>query len=340
VPAPPKVEVWSRLNAPPACPASSTSCMPFYYLRAARMPSGPNKAQVWMWDYTATAPTTPVATPCENPKAFARIPYPEEPSAPGAACWKLVYDGRPGNAMGCPGDKVRMWDEPGLRARSPSLTTCTLAPVVWQTPGSSDPTDKTASACDNATTLYPGVGDNRYKRHWLTGGEFAYQPDTTPSMVAPIPRGVWLVDGHVTFKGSTPAFGVQGPVTLLSTGNVVVENNTTIRLRPANRDVALLAGRDLKLRGGNSMLLTCGDPTTVLTGCPSAAIMVYEQFSMGSNTHLQGQLVVENAGTCSNEVSGNKAISNTGNGTISVPGLPPIYSPGGATVLSWGESAL
>jgi hypothetical protein len=147
-----------------------------------------------------------------------------------------------------------------------------------------------------------------------------------------------MVDGNVSFASNTPPHPTQPLVTLLATGTVLVDNTSKVHLRPATRDVSLLAGRDLML-GGNTMLLTCGEPTALPPFCPSAAIMVYEQFKMGSNSHLQGQLVVESGGTCSDDVKG-KAISNAGNATISVPAMPPIYSPGGAVVLSWGESSL
>jgi len=119
---------------------------------------------------------------------------------------------------------------------------------------------------------------------------------------------------------------------------VDVNQNTTLSLTPAHRDVALMAGRDLVLKGGNSNLFTCGKPTAMPATCPSAAIMVHEQFKMGSNTHLQGQVVVQNAAECSGSVSG-KAVQSNGNSTISVPAMPPIFSPGGTSVLSWGEGS-
>jgi hypothetical protein len=190
---------------------------------------------------------------------------------------------------------------------------------------------------------------NRYTRDWdvegpAPGGNFnksafTYQPNPNPlPAIIPIPRGVWMVDGNLAFGTSTPPTSLQPPVTVLSTGTVRVDNNSKVFLRPVTRDVSLLAGRDLFL-GGGTMLLTCGEPTPTLTGCPSAAIMVYEQVSLGANSHLQGQLVVESGGKCSEDVEG-KAVSNGGNATISVPAMPPIYSPGGAVVLSWGESSL
>ncbi len=322
IPPPPKVEVWSKLNAPPACLVAP--CIPFYYLRA---DLSTDKAQVHMWNYSVAG--------CEDPQAFSRIHYPNETASPANSCWNLVYDGKTGP---CPGDKVQMKDESSLSNRNPSMTTCTSASTVFLSPGTG--THVYGATCDSPSTLYPEVGDNRYKRHYLTGGMFVYQPTAS----APIPHGVWFVDGDLTFKDDTPAFGStlgtdQLPVTLIVTGDVLVENNTTVRLRPAHRDVALMAGRDLEVKGGNSMLLTCGDPTGPLPSCPSAAIMVHEQFKMGSNSHLQGQLVVQNAATCSGFVTGN-AIDMQGNATISVPALPPISSSSGAAVLSWGESSL
>lgn len=328
IPPPPRVEVWSKLNAPPACTA--IPCIPFYYLRADKYPGTTDKALVYMWNYSAAG--------CSNPQAFARIPYPGEPLSIPAACWKLVYDGN----THCPGDgkKVRIRDDSfttnSLNALNPPDlgSVCGSAPVVWEVNATVAATNP--STCDDATTLYPGVGDYRYWRHYRTGGSVSYKPS---SASAPIPHGVWLVDGNLTFEDSTPDFATQGPVTILATGNVTLDNGTVLSLKPANRDVSLMAGRDLKLGNGNTKLLTCGDPSALPPTCPSAAIMVYEQFSMGSNTHLQGQLVVQNAGTCSNLVTG-KAIETAGNSTISVPALPPISSSSGAAVLSWSESSL
>jgi hypothetical protein len=327
IPPPPKVEVWSKLNAPPACPATSTSCTPFFYLRA---DSITNKPRVYMWRYATAG--------CENPQALSRIYYPGEtfPSpAPSSGCWKLVYDGTTSPCLS--NDKnVKMKDEASLRARDPSMTTsCTdsSSPTIWFSPVSGSPT--TISGCDKDYTLYPGGSNVQYQRHFLTGGQFEYQPSSTPP--APIPSGVWFVDGSLKFSGNTPAS--QGKVTIIATGNVVVKNNTTVLLRPAHRDVALMAGRDLDVEGGNSFLFTCGEPTALPVPCPSAAIMVHEQFKMGNNSHLQGQLVVQSAGKCSTLVTG-KAIDMQGNGTISVPAPPPISSSSGAAVLSWGESSL
>jgi len=335
VPPAPKVEVWSTLNAPPKC-TTDGSCTPFYYLRADKHTGVPgsldtDKAQVFMWDYTA----------CPDPQAFSRIHYPGEigvpltewPLAkallPTGGCWRLVYDG----TSGCPATQVRMKDEPSLRKLTPAMTTActsTSAPIVWDM----NPTAAaTASAgCDSASTLYPDVGADRYKRHYVTGGSVTY------SSGSPIPGGVWLIDGKLTFNADTPDIGAMEPVTVLATGDVFVSNGSTVALKPAHRDVALMAGRDLEVKGGNSDIFTCGKPTALPAVCPSAAIMVYEQFTMGSNTHVQGQLVVQNAGTCSSMVSG-KAVQTAGNSTISVPALPPIHSPSGAQVLSWGEGS-
>lgn len=333
VPPPPRVEVWSKLNAPPACTAAP--CTPFYYLRADKLLGlGTDKAQVYMWNYSTAG--------CSNPQAFARIPYPGEPLSVPALCWKLVYNGN--TSCSSPGDKVRIKDDASLNALNPPDlgSVCGSAPVVWKV--NTTVTAANGGTCDDATTLYPDVGDNRYKRHYRTGGSVSYLPDTSP-IRAPIPHGVWLVDGTLAFKSDTPGFTAvgpqpaQGPVTILATGDVTLDNGTVLSLTPAHRDVALLAGRDLLLGNGNTKLLTCGDPSSLPPTCPSAAIMVYEQFSMGSNTHLQGQLVVQNAGTCSGTVTG-KAIETAGNSTISIPALPPISASSGAAVLSWSESSL
>jgi len=371
VPPAPRVEVWSRLNAPPKC--TGTSCMPFYYLRELG-----GKVQVHMWNYAATSGDggTDGGTTCSDPQGFARIHYPGEPStgdggtigadggtfSPAEPCWTLVYNGGSGS---CPSTQVKMWDNGSLKLDFPNPTApnptalipnntlvqdvaagCALAPVVWSF--TSAPSVTSSAGCDSPDTLYPEVpgGATRYMRHHRTGGTFTYQPAI--SSLTPIPRGVWLVDGNVDFKASTPNFPStlpvlpalpQRPVTVLVTGDVLVDNNTTLSLTPAHREVALMAGRDLELKGGNSNLFTCGNPAALPSVCPSAAIMVHEQFTMGANTHLQGQLVVQNAGKCSNSVSG-KAVQSAGNSTISVPAMPPIFSPGSSSVLSWGEGSL
>jgi hypothetical protein len=344
VPPTPKVEVWSALNAPRKCTVAP--CTPFYYLRASKHTGntgvgGYNDSdmpQVFMWNYAA----------CPDPQAFSRIHYPGETgvlytewdpvkaSLLGGGCWKLVYDGAGLflQSPPCPGNKVRMAEGPSLMDLSPSLPatpSCTTAPIVWDMNATS--AASLSTGCDNPGTLYPGVGADRYRRNYATGGSVTY------SSGSPIPAGVWLVDGNLSFNSSTPAIGAMGNVTLLATGNVFIGNNTTVSLKPAHRDVALLAGRDLELKGGNANLFTCGNPTALPAVCPSAAIMVYEQFTMGANTHVQGQLVVQNAGTCSNMVSG-KAVQTAGNSTISVPAMPPIFSPGSSAVLSWGEGSL
>ncbi|HEX8434652.1 hypothetical protein [Archangium sp.] len=323
IPPPPKVEVWSKLNAPPACPVGSLSCIPFFYLREV---SG--KAEVYMWKYAASG--------CDNPQAFARIHYPGEASSPAAACWKLVYGG---TGSTCPTGTVQMADDASLRARDPSMTTaCGSAPVVW---GAATGVASSRANCDASTTLYPGVGAVQYRRDYVSGSVFTFQAS---SALTPIPHGVWFVEGSVTFKGDMPDFNLvppnQGTVSLVATGNVVVDGNATVRLRPANRDVVVMAGRDLTLVGGNSFLFTCGDPATVPTNCPSVAVMVHEQFKMGNNSHLQAQLVVQDAATCSGATTKGRAIEMQGNGTISVPGVPPISSSSGAAVLSWGEGSL
>jgi hypothetical protein len=343
VPPAPKVEVWSTLNAPPKC--TTAPCTPFYYLRADKFTVplplgalGSDNPQVFMWDYTA----------CPDPQAFSRIHYPGEPGVvgtewtvakallPTGGCWRLVYDGNSVPAA-CAGKDVRIQDSLSLTSLTPpNLTTvCATAPKVWLMGATVDATPSSFSSCDSPSTLYPDVGANRYKRHYRTGGSVIY------SSGSPIPRGVWLVDGKLTFSADTPNIGAMEPVTILATGDVYVSNGTTVALKPAHRDVALLAGRDLEVKGGNSYIYTCGKPSTLTpsTVCPSAAIMVHEQFKMGSNTHVQGQVVVQNVARCSDEVPGTIAVQSNGNSTISVPAMPPIYSPGGTSVLSWGEGS-
>jgi hypothetical protein len=354
VPPAPNVHVWSRLNAPPKC--TTASCIPFYYLKESA-----SNVQVYMWNYAATDGDggTDGGTDCSDPQGFARIHYPGEPGvspatqSPAEKCWTHVYKGGPDG--GCPSDEVRIWDDGILNLNARDTTTvatavaatCKTAPLVWK--WKSTPNLSSSASCDtNPSTPYPEVGGDRYKRNYVTAGTFTYQPSTDLPTVAPvrarIPHGVWLVDGNLTFGSSTPGFdaGVtqppQRPVTLISTGDVVVMGGSVVSLTPAHREVALMAGRDLDINGGNTQLLTCGDPSALPPKCPSAALMVYEQFKMGANTHVQGQVVVQSASTCSDSVKG-KAVQSTGNATISVPALPPFISPGGAMVLSWGEGS-
>ena len=369
VPPAPKVEVWSKLNAPPAC--YTAPCIPFYYLRADKVDglagSTSDKAQVYMWNYVN----------CPDPQALNRIHYPGEPGVAATdwtvekadltansttGCWKLVYDGNntPSTAA-CPATQVRMKDDASLDARNPPMLmplpvplslSCATAPLVWEVKATNAPTTTLPSACDALDTIYPEAGtDKRYKRHYNTGAAVSYKPPSSNTVpLAPIPHGVWLVDGDLTFEESTPGFVPvnlkppvvqlpQPPVTILATGDVTVMNGKVLSLRPAHREVSLLAGRDLDMKTGQSKVLTCGDPSSQPTNCPSAAIMVHEQFDMGSNSHLQGQLVVQNAGHCSNTLTGNP-IKMGGNATVSVPGMPPIHTPGGTAVLSWSESSL
>ncbi|WP_309894821.1 hypothetical protein [Archangium sp.] len=355
VPPTPKVEVWSKINAPPAC--TTEPCTPFYYLRADNhtgvgLPTGLGlgRAQVFMWDYAV----------CPNPQFFDRIHYPGEAGSlnpldkwnvarallPTGGCWRLVYDG---NSSACADDEVRMADEDSLTKFTPFMQTpcdSALAPVVWKVKTTADAIAVSATPpCDSATTPYPdGTNAKRYRRnHIHPAASVSYAPATAPYR-APIPRGVWLLDGNLTLADSTPGFTAVGtqpaqrPITLLATGNVEVSGGASLALPPAHRGVSLLAGRDMALKNGNTEVLTCGNPASLPAVCPSAAILVHEQFSMGANQHVQGQLVVQNAGQCSGVVTG-KAVQTQGNSTFSVPAMPPIYSPGTTTVLSWGEGS-
>jgi len=76
----------------------------------------------------------------------------------------------------------------------------------------------------------------------------------------------------------------------------------------------LLAGRDLALRGLQSRVLTCGT---------SAAVMVHEQVEMSADSHVEAQLVAENASSCSSEVVG-EAVQMSGSATVAVPQFPPL----------------
>lgn len=311
VPPPPPVRVWSSLNAPPGC--TGGACTPFYYLRYA---SG---AQVHMWDYSRTG--------CEKPQSCPRIFHPGESSfttEPCSQCWEEVFD-----VTGCSGAKskeVRKSDDESLTSPTPVkwVSTCSgnLAPVIWKADG---PAFASSANCDKSSGLYPAPSPGKWSKEATFNGSFE-----SPGEL--LPRGVWMVEGNVKFSGKSPdctALPSKWTGSVLAQGDMDIQSELSL-LPALPTGVVLLAGRDMKVWQGNTFIDTCGQ---------SAALLVHEQFFMGSNNHLTGQLVVENAGQCSSTLTGPTALTLKGNATIEVPALPPISSGRPASVLEWSESS-
>jgi hypothetical protein len=302
--------VWSSLNAPPGCVGGL--CTPFYYLREL------GGAQVFMWNYARTG--------CAKPQSCPRIFHPGESSTttePCGKCWDPVYDVT--SCSGARSKEVRKADDPNLMLPTPIpwVSSCTnLAPVVWK--ASSPAFASIVSGCDLSSGLYPEPSPGKWSKDASFTGSFQ-------STGALLPRGVWMVEGNVEFTGNSPACTAptSWKVSVLAQGDVDI--HAELSLRPAlPTGVALLAGRDMKVWQGNTFIDTCG---------ASAALLVHEQFYMGSNNHLTGQLVVENAGACSGLLTGPSAITLKGNATIEVSASPPISSGRPAAVLEWSESS-
>jgi hypothetical protein len=65
---------------------------------------------------------------------------------------------------------------------------------------------------------------------------------------------------------------------------------------------------------------------------------VHEQVEMSADSHLEAQVVAENASTCSALVSGD-AVQMNGSATVSVPQVPPLPLGPPARVRLFSESA-
>lgn len=311
VPPPPVVNVWSSQNAPPGC--VGLACTPFYYLRDTS-----TGVQVHMWNYARSK--------CERPQSCPRIFHPGESSGtePCGKCWDKVFDGA--SCSGAAKKEVRKLDDVLLTAPIPLpwVGSCSNpSPLVWK---ASSVGTSAVKDCDTGSgVLYPGTSPGPWSKDSSFAGSFQYAG-------ARLPRGVWMVEGNVDFGANSPActdfpVGWKG-ATVLAQGDVIIQ--AELNMRPAHpRGIALLAGRDMKVSKGNTYVDTCGE---------SAALLVHEQFYMVANTHLTGQVVVENAGTCSSTVSGS-AITLKGNATLEVVAPPPIPSGRPASVLEWSESS-
>jgi hypothetical protein len=296
VPAPPRVSPWDVMHAPPGC--SGSPCMPFYYLRLDHQ-GGAAQARVYGWSYSA----------CASPRTGPRICSPSEC----ATCWVLLDATRDELS-------IHLSDaDPGLRSPTPSSTfSSARAPRIWRADGATGFTSG-GPGCDAGDTgIYPGVLG--FDRRDMRNVTFEYVANPAPPQPAWLPRGVWFVEGNIRFRATgTPdcAALADDPTystTLIATGSILHDAGA-LSFRPASaKGLVLLAGRDLAMRGSSARLHTCG---------ASSAVMVHEQVTMEGDSHLEGQLVAENASTCSSVVYG-EAVQMSGTATVSVPSLPPV----------------
>ena len=313
----PRVSPWDARNAPPIC--SGPACTPFHYLRW----SG-TESEVFLWNYGGT-PLGGVGT-CNDAAAWGRLCHPSDTVATcaGAGCWSLAYSG---SASGGVAADVRLADSAATGTVPPPLIAPSGAnPKVWEAKVGDD-TDPGGMGCGGAPAPpYP----------WATGGAKGWDgsPTTTFEMRANggsrVPRGVWFVEGNVKWKEDSPDCGsLPGgySLTLLVLGDATFEEDASFK--PASRrGVAVVTGRDFELRTGN----------TDVASCTPGAFMVREQATMGGNTTLEGQLVVDNVGTCSDEVTGT-AFQMHGTAVLKVSAAPPIASGPLIQRRKWIESA-
>ncbi|KFE69137.1 hypothetical protein [Hyalangium minutum] len=293
VPPPPRVSAWDVTNAPLDC--TGAPCLPFYYLR---LDEGAAQARLYGWSYSA----------CHSPRSAPRVCSP----ADCPTCWVLLDANTQNEPMGISLSHA----DPGLRNPSPSVTIPgARAPRVWLADGSGGFRSGSGSCDAGDTALYPGT--TGFGRRDVRNVWFEYFPE---SAATPLPRGVWFVEGNVRFRsaGTPSCAALQADPTysasIIATGSIVHEAGL-ISLRPASpKGVVLLAGRDLVMRGAQSRVLTCGT---------SAAVMVHEQVVMGGDSHVEAQLVAENASTCDAEVVG-EAVQMSGSATVAVPQFPPV----------------
>jgi hypothetical protein len=295
VPPPPRVSAWDVTNAPMDCVGAP--CLPFFYLRLEEN-AAPPQAQLYAWSYSV----------CHSPRSAPRICSP----ADCPTCWVLLDANTKNDSLGISVSHV----DPGLRNLNPSVTVPgARAPRLWRADGVGGLCSG-GSACDvGDTALYPGTrgfGRRDQRNVW-----FEYLPESPATL---LPRGVWFVEGNVRFRiASTPhCAAIIGDPTygtsIIATGSILHEAGV-LSFRPASpKGFVLLAGRDLALRGLQSRVLTCGT---------SAAVMVHEQVEMSADSHVEAQLVAENASSCSSEVVG-EAVQMSGSATVAVPQFPPL----------------
>lgn len=300
VPPPPRVSPWDVSNAPPAC--TGGGCLPFYHLRK----DASGTARLSAWNYST----------CPDPRAGALICGPSDCGS----CWVALDDGT--EAVDPLDVRVSHLD-PGLVSALPHLTlTGAAAPLLWRADSATGFSSGGASCAVKDTSPYPG--SSGFGPRDTPNVTFEYRADPGSPLFNRLPRGIWFVEGNVRFDSEEtpdcaaltvdPLYGAS----VIATGDIVHTANTLSFVPASAKGFVLLAGRDFHMSGGNARLYTCG----ALTGV-SGAVMVHEQFQMGANQHLEAQLVVEDAATCSDEVTG-AAVQLSGNATLSVPAFPPL----------------
>lgn len=298
VPSPPRVSAWDVSNAPPAC--TGGGCMPFYSLRKDLA----GTARLSAWNYST----------CPDPRAGTRICGPSDCGS----CWVALDDA----TVGAMDIHVSHLD-PGLLSALPHLTlTGSSVPLLWRADSAVGYASGGSSCADGDTSVYPGSGG--FGPRDTPSVTFEYRADPGPPLFSRLPRGIWFVEGNVRFQSEEtpdcaaltvdPLYGAS----VIATGDIVHTAQSLSFVPASAKGFVLLAGRDFHMSGGNARLYTCGAFTGV-----SGAVMVHEQFQMGANQHLEAQLVVENASSCSDEVTG-AAVQLSGNATITVPALPPL----------------
>ena len=319
VPRVPRVSPWDRRNTPPAC--SSAPCIPFYYLRW-----NGSETQVFMWNYGGTAHG---GGSCANPAAWARICHPGDTTATcaGGNCWQLSYSA---TASGGNAREVRMVDGVSLTSVPPPVITPSGgAPLIWDTHDGADSSSEHSMGCGTSVSpAYPWPAGG--VRDWDSSPSDTFEMEADGTHGEVVPRGVWFVEGNVEWDKDSNSCAAQPAgwsLTLLTLGDAEFDEDATFK-PAAQRAVAVVTGRDLELHSGNTDVVSCG----------SGAFLVHEQFKMGGNMTLDGQLVVENVGTCSNEVSGT-AVQMNGTAVVLANNPPPITIGPAVVRKSWSESA-
>lgn len=318
VPTVPRVNPWDRRNTPPAC--AGASCTPFYYLRW-----NGSETQVYLWNYAGTALG---GGSCTDPAAWARICHPADTAGTcaGAGCWQLSYSA---SASGGDPREVRLPDGTAANAVPPITVTPSGAnPLVWETHEHDDNPSEHSGGCGTVASP-PDPWPSGGALDWNSSPEVTFRMKADGHHGERVPRGVWFVEGNVEWDDDSEACAslpVGWSLSLLVLGDATFNDDASFK--PASRRaVAVVTGRDLELHTGN----------TDVVSCTSGAFLVHEQFHMGGNMTLEGQLVVDNRGSCSNEVSGT-AVQMNGTSAIFVNTRPPIAI--GAPVMrrGWAES--
>jgi hypothetical protein len=311
VPTVPRANPWDVRNAPRSCIAPP--CTPFFYLRW----DGAD-TRLYLWNYGGV-PLGDVGR-CTDPAAWGRLCHPldTEASCRGGGCWSLVSSGGGGTRA----RELRLVDSDALEAMTPPpMPSHPLVPVTWQT-REDDAAPRNLDATCGATATPLDV--------WPAGTPLGWDaaPRVTFEMTSPtLPRGVWFIEGNVRWRQDVASCQEPQPKrrTVLALGDLHFERS--LGLLPASRrPVAVVAGRDLRLSG----------PGTTVAACGPGAVLVHEQVWLDAETAVVAQLVVDNRGTCSGEVTG-PAVQATSGAVIRQQHPPPLPSGPPVVRTSWRE---